>query len=77
MHPGDGENTTFTTTWGTFMYDKMPFGLINVGARYQQAMDIPFMGEKDIFIVIYLDYMIVFSKTNEDHIQHLNHIFVK
>jgi hypothetical protein len=29
MHLEDRENTTFTTPWGTFMYDKIPFGLIN------------------------------------------------
>ena len=26
MHPDDIEKTNFTTPWGTFMYDKMPFG---------------------------------------------------
>jgi hypothetical protein len=35
------------------------------------------MGEKDIFIVIYLNDMILFSKTNEDHIKHLRQTFVK
>ena len=25
MHPGDREKTAFTTPWGTFMYEKMPF----------------------------------------------------
>jgi hypothetical protein len=39
--------TTFTTPWGTFMYDKIAFGLINVGATFQRAMDIDFVGEKD------------------------------
>jgi hypothetical protein len=33
--PGDREKTTFTTPWGTFMYAKMPFGLMNVGATFQ------------------------------------------
>ena len=35
MHPNDQENTAFTTPWGTFMYAKMPFGLMNVGATFQ------------------------------------------
>jgi len=34
MHPDDKEKTAFTTPWGTFMYDKMPFGLMNTGATF-------------------------------------------
>jgi hypothetical protein len=44
--PEDREKTTFTTPWGTFMYAKMPFGLMNAGATFQRAMDIAFIGEK-------------------------------
>jgi hypothetical protein len=33
--PKDREKTTFTTPWGTFMYAKIPFGLMNVGATFQ------------------------------------------
>jgi hypothetical protein len=42
VHPNDQEKTTFTTPWGTFMYAKMPFSLMNVGDTFQQAMDIVF-----------------------------------
>jgi hypothetical protein len=34
MHLGDRENSNFTTPWGKFMYDKIPFGLINARATY-------------------------------------------
>ena len=34
VHLEDQENTSFTTPWGTFMYSKMPFGLMNVGATF-------------------------------------------
>jgi hypothetical protein len=34
IHPDDQEKTTFTTPWGTFMYAKMTFGLMNVGATF-------------------------------------------
>jgi hypothetical protein len=77
MHLDDREKTTFTTPWGTFMYDKMPFGLINAGENFQRAMDIDFVGERDKFIIIYLDDMTVFSKIDEDHIKHLRNTFVK
>jgi hypothetical protein len=51
------------------MYDKMPFGLMNVGDTFQRAMDIAFIGEKDKFMVIYLDDIIVFSKSNDEHLK--------
>jgi len=54
MNLDDRENATFTTPWGTFIYEKIPFGLINAGATFQRAMDIAFVGERDKFIVIYL-----------------------
>ena len=50
VHLEDQEKTAFTTPWGTFMYSKMPFGLMNVGATSQRAMDIAFVGEKDKFL---------------------------
>jgi ribonuclease HI len=55
VHPNDREKTAFTTPWGTFMYEKMPFGLMNAGATFQRAMDIAFVGEKYKFVLIYLD----------------------
>lgn len=65
VHPEDQEKTTFTTPWGTFMCAKMPFGLMNVGATFQRAMDIAFSKEKDKFVVIYLDDITVYSKSDE------------
>jgi hypothetical protein len=34
----DKYKTTFTTQWGTFSYERMPFGLSNAGATFQRAM---------------------------------------
>jgi ribonuclease HI len=75
--PEDREKTTFTTPWGTFMYAKMPFGLMNAGATFQRAMDIAFIGEKDQFVVIYLDDITVFSRTDKEHCCHLRKVFMK
>jgi hypothetical protein len=43
------------------MYANMTFGSMNVGETFQRDMDITFIGEKDKFVVIYLDDIIVFS----------------
>ena len=77
VHLEDQEKTTFTTPWDTFMYSKMPFGLINVGATFQRVVDIAFLEERDKFVVIYLDDITIFSKNDEKHIQHLERVFQK
>ena len=59
------------------MYEKIPFGLLNARATFQRAMDIAFIGEKDRFVVIYLDGITVFSASDEDHLQHLKQTFEK
>lgn len=75
VHPDDQEKNAFTTPWGTFMYDKMPFGLMTDGATFQRAMDITFSEEKENIVVIYLDDITVFSRSYEDHIKHLEQVF--
>jgi hypothetical protein len=75
--PEDREKITFTTPWGTFMYAKMPFGLMNVGATFQRGMDISFIREKDQFVVIYLDDITVFSRSDEEHCCHSRKVFLK
>jgi hypothetical protein len=42
VHPDYQEKVAFTTPWGTFMYAKIPFGLMNAGENFQRAMDIDF-----------------------------------
>jgi hypothetical protein len=75
--PEDREKMTFTTPWGTFMYAKMPFGLMNARATFQCAMDIAFIGERDKFVVIYLDDITIFSKSDKEHCCHLRKVFLK
>ena len=59
------------------MYVKMLFGLMNVGATFQRAMNIAFSEELSFFIIIYLDDVTVFSKIDEEHLEHLRKIFKK
>eukprot|EP00253_Pinus_taeda_P027894 PITA_27894 len=76
VHPDDQDKTTFTTPWGTFKYVKMPFGLKNAGATFQRAMDIAFSKEVHEFLVIYLDDLTPFSKSDQEHLKHLRKIFI-
>jgi len=77
VHEDDRDKIAFTTPWGTFHYAKMPFGLKNAGATFQQVMDLAFVNEKDVFLVIYLDDLMVFSKSDEEHMYHLKIVFQK
>jgi hypothetical protein len=77
VHEDDREKTVFTTPWGTFMYDKMPFGLMNASTNFQRAMDIVFISERDKFVVIYLDDLTVFSNSDAEHLMHLRQTFEK
>jgi hypothetical protein len=77
VNEADREKITFTTPWGTFMYEKMPFDLMNAGATFQRTMYIAFADERNGFVVIYLDDITVFSKSDEDHLIHLKQIFSK
>ena len=49
----------------------------NASATFQRAMDIAFSGEKDKYVVIYLDDITMFSKKNPDHLHHLRKVFLK
>jgi hypothetical protein len=71
----DRHKTTFTTPWGTFEYLRMPFGLSNVGATFQRAMDYAFRGLIGKIIEIYQDDLTVFSKDGKSHIGHLKQVF--
>jgi hypothetical protein len=75
--PKDREKMAFTTPWGTFMYAKMPFGLMNAGANFQRVMDIEFIGEKDKFVVIYLYGITMYSRSDKEHYDHLRKVFLK
>ena len=54
----------------------MPFGLKNAGATFQRAMDITFAKEIHDFLVIYLDDLTVFSKSDQQHLDHLRQVFL-
>jgi hypothetical protein len=77
VHHDDQDKTTFTTPWGTFMYAKMPFGIMNVGETFQRAIDIDFVDEKPKFIVIYLDDITMFSNSDDENLKHLKRVFHK
>jgi len=59
------------------MYFKMPFGLMNAVATFQRAMNIAFAKEIHDFLVVYQDDIKVFSKSDDEHLDHLGRVFIK
>lgn len=56
---------------------RIPFGLTNVGATFQRAMDVAFTYLINAIMVVYQDDLIAYSKRAEDHVEHLEKIFIK
>jgi len=59
------------------MYLNIPFGLINAGATFQRDMDIAFAKEIHDFLVEYQDDITVFSKSENEHLDHIRRVFIK
>ena len=69
------EKTTFTCHLGTFMFKVMPFGLKSAPASCVRAMDRIFCEENRRISFIYMDDLICFSGTVEEHIRRLSILF--
>lgn len=70
----DRHKTAFATPMGLFEYNYMPFGLTNAPATCQRLMDVVLAGVKWQHCLVYLDDIIVFSNTPEEHMRHVGQI---
>lgn len=70
----DRDKTTFTCHSGLFRYKRLPFGLTNAPATFQRAIDIILSGLRWRTCLVYLDDIIVFSSTMDDHIRRLREV---
>ena len=67
--------TEFISPFGKYEYVKLPFGLTHAPAYFQELMTGIL---KDFnFTIAYLDDMIIFSRTAEEHLSHLKKVFEK
>jgi hypothetical protein len=66
--------TAFNTIWGKYEWLAMPFGLCNAPATFQTLMNEalrPFLGK---FVIVYLDDVLIFLKTKEEHYEYLEKV---
>ncbi|MBW0514825.1 hypothetical protein O181_054540 [Austropuccinia psidii MF-1] len=68
---GDEHLTAFRTKYGSYEYLVMPFGLTNAPASFQNLVNDIFADFLDIFVVVYLDDIMVFSSSEEEHFKHV------
>lgn len=73
-----GKFKTFCVTrYGSFEFLVMPFGLTNASATFSYLMNIVLQPYLDEFVVVYLDDIVVYSISIEQHIAHLQAVFNK
>jgi hypothetical protein len=67
----DIPKTAFTTRYGLYEYLVMSFGLTNALAHFMYLMNSIFMSELDQFVMVFIDNIMGYSKSMEEHEDHL------
>ena len=75
MQEESQQKTAFSTHNGLYEFLTMPFGLVNSGASFQRLMGHILRGLEYRFALIYIDDIIIFSKTVDEHLVHLEEVF--
>ncbi|GJP52561.1 hypothetical protein CLOM_g11663, partial [Closterium sp. NIES-68] len=73
----DCHKTAFRTRYGSYEYTVMPFGLTNAPSTFQLTMNGVFRDLLDKCVIIYLDDILIYSKTREQHLKDLAAVFHK
>jgi hypothetical protein len=71
IHAEDIPKTAFTMRYWLYEYLVMLFGLTNALAHFMYIMNFVFMPELDKFVMVFIDNILVYSKSTEEHEEHL------
>lgn len=75
VHDSDQEKTAFAVNGELYQFTRMPFGLRNAPAIFQRIMQTTLHEAVGIFVFVYIDDVVVFSRTFEEHLVHLRRVF--
>ncbi|WVZ51589.1 hypothetical protein U9M48_002720, partial [Paspalum notatum var. saurae] len=77
IRPSDIPKTVFISRYGLYEYTVMSFGLTNAPAFFMYMMNSVFMEYLDRFVVIFIDDILIYSKTEEEHEEHIRLVLQK
>jgi hypothetical protein len=77
IRESDIPKTAFHARYGLYEYTVMSFGLTNAPAYFMYLMNKVFMEYLDKFIVVFIDDILIFSKTMEEHEEHVRLVLEK
>jgi hypothetical protein len=77
MKEGDEWKTAFRTRYGLFEYLVMPFGLTNASATPQGFINDVLREYLDVFVVCYLDDILIYTKDGKNHEEHVRKVLQK
>ncbi|GJP72440.1 hypothetical protein CLOP_g3172 [Closterium sp. NIES-67] len=71
----DCHKTAFRTRYGSYKYLVMPFGLTNAPSTFQMTMNGVFRELLDKCVIIYIDDILIYSRSREQHLKDLDAVF--
>ena len=77
MHPDSKIKTAFSTPFGHYHFNRMPFGLKNAPATFQRLMDKVLLGLQGTELFVYMDDIVIYARSLEEHTEKLYNLLIR